>query len=258
MSDQKPTDEQFSYISHIQIETLMSAMKQITPHPEEHLFVTVHQSLEIWFKHFIFDMRRVIAHLGEDRIPEANWLLKRLGEILRLADTHWTVLETMSTADFHEFRPYLTGASGMQSRNFREVEVMCGLCEVADDAYRDRVRTMWPGMMEEYPVTLRTAFFGVVERSGLTLTEIYARRWEKFDLFSLCENAVEIDRRFQTWRHNHVMMVRRQIGMSTRGTGGTIGRDYLASTLGYLFFPELWELRHEISALHGGEVVRDD
>ena len=49
--------------------------------------------------------------------------LKRCGEILRLAENHWTVLETMSAADFQEFRPYLTGASGMQSRQFREVEV---------------------------------------------------------------------------------------------------------------------------------------
>jgi tryptophan 2,3-dioxygenase len=50
-------------------------------------------------------------------------------------------------------------------------------------------------------------------------------------------------------------MVQRQIGIRTRGTGGTLGTEYLAATLKYLFFPELWELRHEISALHGGEVV---
>lgn len=47
-------------------------------------------------------------------------------------------------------------------------------------------------------------------------------------------------------------MVRRQIGMRTRGTGGTVGQGYLASTSSYLFFPELWELRH---ADTGGEAV---
>lgn len=255
MTDQPLNKDQFSYVSHLQLEKLLSVMKQITPHPEEHLFLTVHQALEIWFKHVIFDMRRIIAFLSEDKLPEANWLLKRIGEIMRLADSHWTVLETLSTADFHEFRPYLTGASGMQSRQFREVEVMCGLCEVADEAYRERVRNAWPGMIEEYPTTLRQAFFGVVERSKVPLVEIYRDRWDHFDLFTLCENAFELDRRFVTWRQNHVLMVRRQIGMRTRGTGGTFGKDYLASTLGYLFFPELWELRHEISQLHGAEVA---
>lgn len=248
--------DQFSYVSHLRLDTLLSAMQPITPHPEEHIFVTVHHALEIWFKHVIFDLRRVVALLEADRLNEANWLLKRIGEIMRLADAHWTVLETLSAADFHEFRPYLTGASGMQSRQFREVEVMCGLCEVADADYRAQVESAWPGMIGSHPVTLRRAFFGVVERAGLPLVTIYQERWRRFDLFSLCENAFELDRRFQTWRYNHILMVRRQIGMRTRGTGGTFGKDYLAGTMKYLFFPELWELRHEISALHGAEVAK--
>ena len=37
----------------------MSSMRQVTDHPEEHLFVTVHHVLELWFKHFIFDLDRV-------------------------------------------------------------------------------------------------------------------------------------------------------------------------------------------------------
>ena len=256
MSQPALNKDQFSYVSHLQLDTLLSAMKRITPHPEEHIFLTVHHALEIWFKHVVFDLKRIIAMLEEGRINEANWLLKRIGEIMRLADSHWTVLETLSAADFHEFRPYLTGASGMQSRQFREVEVTCGLAEIAGDDYRAHVRAAWPGMIEEYPVTLRRAFFRVVERAGVKLIDVYRDRWQRFDLFTLCENAFEIDRRFQSWRHNHVLMVRRQIGMRTRGTGGTYGRDYLASTLDYLFFPELWELRHEISAMHGAEVAK--
>ena len=93
-------------------------------------------------------------------MTRAIWLLKRAGEIMRLAEGHWTVLETMSAADFLEFRSYLTGASGMQSHQFRELEVMCGLCETAGDAYRDRVEKAWPGLTALYPVTLRRAFFG--------------------------------------------------------------------------------------------------
>src|SRR5262245_60862464 len=122
MSQQALSKDQFSYVSHLQLDHLLSAMRPITPHPEEHLFLTVHHALEIWFKHVIFDRGRIITCIHADHLGEANWLLKRIGEIMRLADGHLTVLETLSTADFHEFRPYLTGASGMQSRQFREIE----------------------------------------------------------------------------------------------------------------------------------------
>jgi tryptophan 2,3-dioxygenase len=249
------SSQQFSYSQHLQLDTLLSAMRPITPHPEEHLFLTVHHSMEIWFKHVIHDLKRTIAFLEADRLSEANWLLKRLGEILRLAEHHWTVLEGMSTADFNEFRTLLTGASGMQSRQFREVEVLAGLCETADDQYRAHVERAWPGMIEANPVTLRAAFFGAVSRSGAWLVDIYRERWKRFDLFQLAENAVEFDRRFQSWRFSHILMVRRQIGMRTRGTGGTFGKDYLAATADYLFFPELWDVRHELARLSGAEVT---
>jgi tryptophan 2,3-dioxygenase len=111
-------------------------------------------------------------------------------------------------------------------------------------------------MIEEYPITLRQAFFAAFERAGLSLLEVYRERWAHFELFTLAENALELDRRFQSWRYNHILMVSRQIGMRTKGTGGTFGKDYLAGTMGYLFFPELWELRHEIAALHGAEVAK--
>ena len=258
MTGQKLTENQFSYATHLQLDQLLSVMRPITPHPEEHVFLTVHHALEIWFKHLIFDMNRIIAFLQDDKLAEANWLLKRAGEIMRLADGHWTVLETLSTADFHEFRSYLSGASGMQSRQFRELEVMCGLCETADEHYCASVRAAWPGLIEAHPMTLRRAFFGVIERSGLSLVDIYRDRWRHFDLFILCENAFELERRFQSWRYNHILMVQRQIGLRTRGTGGTFGVEYLAATMRHLFFPELWELRHEISKLHGAEVAKPE
>lgn len=258
MSDAELTEQQFSYMHHLQLDRLLSALQTITPHPEEHIFLTTHHALEIWFKQLIFDMKRTISHMEKGELAQANWLLKRAGEIMRLAETHWTVLETMSAADFLEFRTYLTGASGMQSRQFRELEVMCGLCETADEKYRQRVDAAWPGLITEYPTTLRQAFFAAVERTGRSLVEIYRDRWDLFELFTLAENAFELDRRFLSWRHSHVLMVRRQIGIRTRGTGGTVGQDYLASTTNYLFFPELWELRHELTLSSGGEVLEKD
>lgn len=251
-------DQRFDYVHHLQLDHLLSSMRQVTPHPEEHLFLTVHHVLELWFKHVIFDLTRIIDLLQADDLAQANWLMRRIGEILKLAEAHWTVLETMSAADFAEFRSHLTGASGMQSRQFREVEVMIGLHQTADDVYIERTEKMWPGLIAEHPVTLRDAFFGVYKRAGTTLLEVYQNRWTQHDLFQLAEHAFEVDRRFQSWRHNHILMVRRQIGIRARGTGGTFFKDYLASTTAYYFFPELFEFRNDLTQASGGEVMQAD
>ncbi|MGE0315821.1 MAG: tryptophan 2,3-dioxygenase family protein [Lautropia sp.] len=257
--DPKPQPtKQFDYIYHLQLDKLLSVMRPITTHPEEHVFVTVHHVLELWFKHLIYDLKRILALLDADDLAQANWLLKRVGEILKLAEAHWTVMETMSAADFAEFRGELTGASGMQSRQFREVEVMIGLCQTAGDEYVQRVEKIWPGLAASHPRTLRDAFFAVFERRGKTLLEVYRNRWIDHDLFQLAEHAFEIDRRFQSWRHNHILMVRRQIGIRARGTGGTFFKDYLAATTGYYFFPELFEFRNDLTKASGGEVMPSD
>ena len=257
-ADPKEGTDQFSYQYHLQLDTLLSAMRPITPHKEEHLFVTTHHVLELWFKHIIFDLHRIRDLIDADDLAQANWLMRRIGEILKLAEQHWTVLETMSAADFAEFRSHLTGASGLQSRQFREVEVMIGLCETAGDDYATRVEKQWPGLIAAHPRTLRQAFFDAIKRSGLSLIEIYENRWARHDLFQLAENAFEIDRRFQSWRHNHILMVRRQIGIRARGTGGTFFQDYLATTTRYYFFPELFEFRNDLTASAGGEVMDRD
>lgn len=253
-----PEGQSFDYVYHLQLDHLLSSLRQITPHPEEHLFITVHHVLELWFKQVIFDLKRIVALIDSDDLAQANWLMRRIGEILKLAEAHWTVLETMTAADFAEFRGALTGASGLQSRQFREVEVMIGLCQTAGDDYVNRVEKLWPGLIAEYPHTLRDAFFAAFDRRGTDLLSVYRNRWHDHDLFQLAENAFEIDRRFQSWRHNHILMVRRQIGIRARGTGGTFFRDYLATTTNYYFFPELFEFRNDLTAAAGGEVMEGE
>lgn len=246
---------QIEYGSHLQLDRLLSCMQRITDHPEEHLFVTVHQVLELWFKHIIFDLGRIVTLLDGDDLAQANWLLRRIGEILKLAEAHWTVLETMTAADFAEFRGQLTGASGMQSHQFRQVEVMVGLHETAGAEYCTRTERLWPGLIAAHPRSLRGAVFDLFARRGRTFLDVYRDRWSDHELFQLAEAAFELDRRFQSWRHNHILMVRRQIGIRARGTGGTFFRDYLASTTNYYFFPELFEFRNELTRAAGGEVM---
>jgi tryptophan 2,3-dioxygenase len=66
-------------------------------------------------------------------------------------------------------------------------------------------------------------------------------------LFVLAETLSEYEIRFAEWRFRHVKLVERVIGDRSAGTGGSAGSGYLAKTLGYRFFPELWEARNRLA-----------
>ncbi|MEM7118814.1 MAG: tryptophan 2,3-dioxygenase family protein [Chloroflexota bacterium] len=246
--------EQLNYTRHIQTDALLSSQKLISPHPEEMLFVIIHQVYELWFKQLIHDTERTIAHLEKDELAQATWLIQRMVRILQVGDKQLGVLEMLPFTDFQEFRPYLESSSGLQSRQFREFEVMGGLCETAGERYVNWVEKLWPGLSTAYPVTLHRAFINTVERSDLSLIDIYRGRWNHFQLFSLCEACLEMDRWLTTWRQNHIKMVSRMIGGRSAGTGGTFVEKYLEPTTKYRFFPELWDVRHVATAEGGGTV----
>lgn len=246
--------EQLNYTRHIQTDALLSSQKMISPHPEEMLFVIIHQVYELWFKQLLHDTARTIEHLEKNELAQATWLVQRMVRILQVGDKQLGVLEMLPFADFQEFRPYLESSSGLQSRQFREFEVMAGLCETAGEGYINWVESLWPGLSTAYPVTLHSAFINVLKRTNLSLLDIYQSRWEHFQLFSLCEACLEIDRWLITWRQNHIKMVSRMIGGRSAGTGGTFVEKYLEPTTKYRFFPELWEVRHEATAQGGGIV----
>ena len=75
--------------------------------------------------------------------------------------------------------------------------------------------------------------------------QVYADPDRWWALYQLAEKLVDIDDALATWRHKHVLTVSRIIG-GKRGTGGTAGVPYLASTLTKRAFPELWTLRSRL------------
>ena len=74
---------------------------------------------------------------------------------------------------------------------------------------------------------------------------VYADPQRYWSLYELAEKLVDLDDALLTWRHKHVVTVERIIGRR-RGTGGTEGAAYLASTLTKRCFPELWSLRTKL------------
>src|SRR5229473_2050293 len=170
--------------------------------------------------------------------------LRRVYVIEKLLVEQIEVLETMSPQDFLAFRSQLAPASGFQSVQFREIEFLSGLKEPAylarleatpDELNRLRRRLEEPSLADAFRMLVR-------RRGSPPLRDIYTDRERFPDLFDLCEALLDHDETFALWRSRHVLMVERQIG-GKPGTGGSSGADYLRSTLGKRFFPELWDVR---------------
>jgi tryptophan 2,3-dioxygenase len=99
---------------------------------DEHLFIVIHQTYELWFKQILWELGSVTRLFSADYVPEGAVgtsvsRLHRVCEILRVLVDQMTILETMSPTGFLEFRDFLFPASGFQSVQFRLLENMLGL-----------------------------------------------------------------------------------------------------------------------------------
>jgi tryptophan 2,3-dioxygenase len=102
--------------------------------PDELHFIIVHQAFELWFKLVLRELRLARDHLAaprvpEDAVPHVVHHLRRTNEILRLCRDQFRIMETLTPQDFLAFRDKLIPASGFQSFQMRELEILLGLEE---------------------------------------------------------------------------------------------------------------------------------
>ena len=233
-----------SYGTYLNVAKLLALQKALSREHDELLFIVAHQVYELWFKVVLFELEAARDRIDTGDIFFARHYLERVRVIERVLVEQLEVLETMSPQDFLAFRSQLAPASGFQSVQFREIEFLSGLKE---PKYLARVEATPQEMARlrrrlDEP-SLDDAFRRLVERRGSPpLVDIFRDRERYGDLFDLCEALLDHDEAFAHWRARHVLMVERQIGSKT-GTGGSSGAEYLRTTLGKRFFPELWEVR---------------
>ena len=94
-------------------------------------FIVVHQVYELWFKLILRELRLARDHLAAPKVdevivPHVVHHLRRVSEIFKLAVQQWAVVETLTPQDFLAFRDKLAPASGFQSFQMREIEIVLG------------------------------------------------------------------------------------------------------------------------------------
>lgn len=131
------TPRPVSYWDYIRVEELLSLQgglpnddRQISN--DEVLFITVHQVFELWFKLVLRELHAardlfMAPRVAEQQLSGAVRSLQRTASILRVANQHWEVMETLTTREFLAFRDKLFPASGFQSAQLRQIEILFGL-----------------------------------------------------------------------------------------------------------------------------------
>ncbi|MFV8604290.1 tryptophan 2,3-dioxygenase family protein [Ralstonia pseudosolanacearum] len=126
-----------SYWDYIKVEELLSLQggssedeRQVGN--DEALFIIVHQIYELWFKLILRELTFARDVLRQDSVPpheitQSVRSLRRAIAVFEQANQHFRVMETMTTRDFLDFRERLAPASGFQSAQLREIEILLGL-----------------------------------------------------------------------------------------------------------------------------------
>jgi tryptophan 2,3-dioxygenase len=175
------------------------------------------------------------------------------------------VLETMTPRQFLTFRDRLEAASGVQSAQFRELEALFGRRDDralapydAESAEHAQIAAAMarPSLFDSFvyylahhgykaDTALARDITQPLESSEAVPHSLLAAYADDGEPAQVCERMIDLDEGVMEWRYRHVQMVRRTIG-DKRGTGGSPGAAYLATTLLRPAFPDLWAVRTEL------------
>jgi tryptophan 2,3-dioxygenase len=255
-----------TYADYLDLDTLLSVQKPRSERHDEMLFIVMHQTKELWLKEIIHEVLLAKRLVVSGDLEPAYKALARVSRIQTVMTLSWDVLATMTPADYLSFREDLGTSSGFQSHQFRRLEYLLGL----KDAAFLRFHTERPEALADLTSALESPSLydealAQLSKHGLKLPDSVLKRdfketyapspeveeaWlavyrdtrKYWELYQLAEKLVDLDDALITWRHKHVLTVERIIGRR-RGTGGTEGVAYLASTLERRCFPELWSVR---------------
>ena len=136
-----------NYWEYIKVEELLALQNGLAQSEselanDEVLFITAHQVFELWFKLILRELRTLRDFFHQDIVDDQELSnaaagIRRVVTLFQRATDHFEVLETLATRSYLAFRDKLTPASGFQSAQMRQIEIVLGLKD------EDRVAFDW-------------------------------------------------------------------------------------------------------------------
>ena len=241
----KKAGDELTYSSYLALDELLRLQRPRSKpeHPDELLFIIVHQASELWFKLILHELEGLIALLEARDTLGALTSVRRVNALVHIVTGQLSALETLPPQRFAQFRGYLGTSSGSQSVQFRAIEAMSGMRDEHFLRVLKQHGEIAPLVQSALAKpTLQQLFDDLLGAHDVTLEQIYAELHQR-PLQMLAEGLLEYEQGFAMWRFLHVQLVERIIGPATSGTGGTLGSKYLQTTISQRFFPKLWEVR---------------
>jgi len=185
-------------------------------HPDELLFQGVHQVEELWMKVMIHELGEAVLHLDAAHYVDARHALLRVAALGELLERQLKLFETMLPSAYLIIRKSLGRGSGLDSPGFV------------------RLNAIAPHVWAAYETALA--------RERVDLMELYQQPTTHPALLSVAEGLVDVDAAMQRFKREHIMVVRRIIGIGTASLRGN-PMDLLEKSAQLTYFPSLWAVR---------------
>ena len=223
------------YERYLNTKELLSCQKAFTEfcNGDELQFQIVHQVEELWMKLIGYTLLDIDDYLQQENTNRVVTLFRRVHTALSLMISQLALLETMSPREYQEIRLRLGNGSGQESPGYRTLLKMPA--------------PLWQSFKTHY-----------LDAHGLTVEKIYNTEYNHGDAYVVAEALAEFDELFQRFRYCHVQLIQRTIGLHSKSLKGR-PVDRLKEGAWATFFPELWEIRSQMTDTWGSQygVVRD-
>lgn len=221
-------DGQLDYEIYLNTAQLLACQKEPEElcNPDEMQFIIVHQIEELWMKLMGMTLLDIHDAMQNKHTMKALTLFRRVHICQEMMTAQLSLLETMSPKDYQEIRLLLGNGSGQESPGFRT------LLRMPTD--------LWAVFTQIY-----------LEDGSRTLEQVYDSDYSHDDTYMIAEALAEFDEQFQKFRNAHMQLIYRSIGVAANSLKGR-PVEILNEGLRQKFFPELWQVRAEMTDRWGG------
>jgi tryptophan 2,3-dioxygenase len=184
---------------------------------DEHLFLRMLQSLDMTFVS-VLSLLECALRCFEAELPRTAQFIRVADTLLQEGLKHFLTLSTMQRESFRCFREFTTGASAIQSINYKRMQ---SLCRTPD---KDRLESIAYSSVPSLQASLQAGNVSLDDK----LAEL-RRGGGTPDAITLIEAAMRgLSETMTRWSHSHYGIAKKFLGQTeTTGTGYTAGIPYL-------------------------------